>query len=124
MNRQSIVILLSVLCSMLTFPQSFEQKVEAKFDQPNNIRQYLCKVASDITHNSLNDIKNLEDWEAVREERHQQFLEMLGLQGKPFEGKRPPLNVTKTGSIQKKGYRIEKLYYESLPGLYLSLIHI
>lgn len=119
MNRQSIVILLSVFCSMLTFPQSFEQKVEAKFDQPNNIRQYLCKVASDITHNSLNDIKNLEDWEAVREERHQQFLEMLGLQGKPFEGKRPPLNVTKTGSIQKKGYRIEKLYYESLPGLYV-----
>ena len=119
MNRQSIVILLSVFCSMLTFPQSFEQKVEAKFDQPNNIRQYLCKVASDITHNSLNDIKNLEDWEAVREERHQQFLEMLGLQGKPFEGKRPPLNVTKTGSIQKKGYRIEKLYYESLPGLFV-----
>lgn len=119
MKKQNILILLSAFWSMLTFPQSFVNKVEADFDQPNNIRQYLCKVASDITRNSLNDIKNLEDWEAVREEQHQQFLEMLGLQGKPFHGKRSPLNVTKTGSIQKKGYRIEKLYYESLPGLYV-----
>ncbi|MCK0146071.1 hypothetical protein MWU78_10480 [Arenibacter sp. F26102] len=119
MKRQSIIILLSTFCSMLTFPQSFELTVDANFDQPNNIRQHLCKMASNITRNFLKDIKNLEDWEAVREERHQQFLEMLGLQGKPLKGQRAPLNVTKTGSIQKKGYRIEKLYYESLPGLYV-----
>ncbi|MCM4152832.1 hypothetical protein DHD05_14645 [Arenibacter sp. N53] len=119
MKSQSIVILLSAFCSMLTFPQSFGLTVDPNFDQPNNIRQHLCKVASNITRNSLNDIKNLKDWEAVREERHQQFIEMLGLQGKPLQGKRSPLNVTKTGSIQKKGYRIEKLYYESLPGLYV-----
>lgn len=110
---------LSVVCIFGLRAQTFDNIAAKEFDQHNNIRQYLCKVASNITQNSLKDIKNLEDWEAVREERHEQFLEMLGLQGKPFNGKRSPLNVTKTGTIQKKGYRIEKLYYESLPGLYV-----
>ena len=105
-------------CGFLS-SQTSPVEVAPAFDQANNIRQHLCKVAGDITHNSLKDIKNLEDWKAVREERHEQFMEMLGLQGKPFNGKRSPLNVTKTGVIQKNGYRIEKLYYESLPGLYV-----
>ena len=119
MIRQSIVIILSAFWPILIFSQSLEHKAVADFDQPNNIRQYLCKEASDITQNSLKDITNLTSWELVRKERHEQFLEMLGLQGKPFEGKRSPLNITKTGTIQKNGYRIEKLYYESLPGLYV-----
>ena len=119
MIKQVILIVFSAFWSLSTFSQFVADKVVTDFDQPNNIRQYLCKEASIITQNSLKDIKNLKDWEAVREERHEQFLEMLGLQGKPFTGKRSPLNVTKTGTIQKKGYRIEKLYYESLPGLYV-----
>lgn len=110
---------MSVVCTFSVSAQTFDQVIATEFNQANNIRQYLCKVASDITRNSLKDIKNLEDWQTVQEERHEQFLEMLGLQGKPFKGKRSPLNVIKTGTIQKKGYRIEKLYYESLPGLHV-----
>ncbi len=113
------ITLLSLLFSGFSIAQTIEYKFPVEFDQPNNIHCYLDKVASDITRNSLREINGLEDWEAVREQRHKQLLEMLGLQGKPFTGKRPPLNVTKTGTIQKKGYRIEKLYYESLPGLYV-----
>ncbi len=119
MIRRFTVIILSTFCSILTFSQTFEHQVAAEFDQPNNIHHYLCKEASRITQNSLRTIENLENWETVREQRHEQLLEMLGLQGKPFEGKRSSLNVTKTGTIQKNGYRIEKLYYESLPGLYV-----
>jgi len=110
---------LAVVCAFSASAQTFDRITAKEFDQHNNIHQYLCKMASDITQNSLKDIKNLGDWETVREERHEQLLEMLGLQGRPFKEKRPPLNVTKTGTIQKKGYRIEKLYYESLPGLYV-----
>ena len=117
--RQSTLIILSAFWSIVTFSQTFEKKIVVDFDQPNNIRQYLCKEASSITQNSLKDINDHVSWEIVRKRRHEQFIEMLGLQGKPFEGKRSPLNITKTGTIQKKGYRIEKLYYESLPGLYV-----
>lgn len=119
MKKNLIVVCFLIFGSLKAYPQQFSYDVAPDFDQSNNIRSYLSKVASDITDNSLSDITNLQDWEAVREKRYQEFLEMLGLQGKPFKGKRPPLNVTKTGVIQKEGYRIEKLYYESLPGLYV-----
>lgn len=118
MKKELIVYLFILYCGF-SYSQTFDYNVVSDFDQSNNMRQHLCKLASTITQNSLKDIQNLEDWEAIREERHEQFLEMLGLQGKPFNSKRSPLNVTKTGVIQKKGYRIEKLYYQSLPGLYV-----
>ncbi len=100
--------------------QQFPYSVIPVEDQQNNIRYYLNHVATRITDNSLSSINNLQDWEAVRDQRHLELIEMLGLQGKPVMDKRPAVNVTKTGVIQKDGYRIEKLYYESLPGLYVS----
>lgn len=103
----------------ISYSQTFDYDVAPDCDQTNNIRCYLSNVASDITHNSLENINNLEDWKGERELRQEQFLEMMGLQGKAFKGERSPLNITKTGVIQKDGYRIEKLYYESLPGLYV-----
>ena len=112
------MVCLCMLYFTTSSAQSDDYSAALDFDQPNNIRCYLSKVASDITQNSLQSIKSLQEWEAVREKRSEQFLEMMGLQGKPFK-ERPPLNVTRTGVIQKKGYRIEKLYYESLPGLYV-----
>lgn len=117
MKKTCLIILLFV--GAKAFSQPFPYAVAPDFDQANNIRSYLGRVASEITHNALSDIKDLSKWEAVKAQRRVEFLEMMGLQGKSFTGKRSPLNVTKTGTIQKKGYRIEKLYYESLPNLYV-----
>ncbi len=119
MKKVLIATVLWTLSYGSSLSQPFNYSVSSNFDQPNNIRAYLSRVASVITHNSLSGINNLSDWETVKKQRRIEFLEMMGLQGKPFEGKRSPLNVTKTGTIQKEGYRIEKLYYESLPGLYV-----
>lgn len=99
--------------------QQSEEIRDSINDQPNNILTYLRKSATEISQNSLIEIQSLQDWERVRDQRRIEFLEMMGLQDKPLDGKRSPLNITKTGVIQKDGYRIEKLYYESLPGLYV-----
>jgi cephalosporin-C deacetylase-like acetyl esterase len=45
---------------------------------------------------------------------------MIGLQGKLTDENRPPVKVNRTGTIQQEGYRIEKLYYESMPHLYVA----
>ena len=87
--------------------------------QTNNIRSYLAVVAEEITDYALSDITSLPDWGKQREQRYWEFIEMMGLQDRPMNGKRPDLNVKITGTIQQDGYRIEKLYYESLPGLYV-----
>jgi len=87
--------------------------------QSNDIRNYLIKAAQEISGSALSDIKTLDDWEKMRPERYSEFIEMISLQDMPLNGDRPPLNVCVTGTLQRDGYRIEKLYYESLPGLYV-----
>ena len=88
-------------------------------DQPNNIRSYLMRVAGDVTHHSLAGINTLNDWQNVRDRRLHEFYDMMGLVDVPLVGERPPLNVKITGRIKQKGFHIEKLYYESLPELYV-----
>jgi cephalosporin-C deacetylase-like acetyl esterase len=90
-----------------------------EIEQSNNIRTYLSGVAAEITENALSDINTLPNWKKQKDQRYDEFIEMMSLQDMPLEGGRPDLNIQITGTIQKEGYRIEKLYYESLPGLYV-----
>jgi len=69
-------------------------------------------------------LKNLEGLGGCCEETDQTISRDFGLQGKPFTEKGSPLNVTKNRRFQKKGYRIEKLYYESLPSIVPANLYI
>ena len=99
--------------------QDTAPEVSASFGTPNNIRNYLTSVAGDISNHSLKGISG-NSWDALRKQRHDQFVEMLSLSDMPLTESRPAPKVTVTGTIQMDGYRIEKLYYESLPGLYVA----
>ena len=107
------------LMNLYGFAQHFPMETRPSLDQSNNMRNYLMRVASEITHSSLAGINTLDDLLKVREQRHREFLEMMGLTDVPITGERPPLNKKITGTIFKDGFRIEKLYYESLPHLYV-----
>jgi hypothetical protein len=115
MKRASIP--LSICITLLLLPSCLEPVPESY--EANNIRSYLSTVAEEITDNALSDVVSLADWGNQREQRYLEFIEMMGLQDMPMEGERPDLNIKITGTIQQEGYRIEKLYYESLPGLYV-----
>lgn len=113
----------TVFLCLIAFNQNvFSQEIpfitSPEKDQHNNISIYLMEKANEITNRSLKEIESLSDWEKAKDERYAQYLKSLGLIDVPFRD-RPPLNVTVTGVIQKDGYRIEKLYYESLPSLYV-----
>ncbi|NSW94425.1 MAG: acetylxylan esterase, partial [Bacteroidales bacterium] len=84
----------------------------------NNIRNYLIKASEQITASAFN-VKTLNEWENLRSVRHKELAEMLSLQDMPLGEKRSSPVVHTTGVINCDGYRIEKLYYESLPGLYV-----
>ncbi|RJP31386.1 MAG: hypothetical protein C4527_08015 [Candidatus Omnitrophota bacterium] len=88
-------------------------------DQDNSILNYLQRAASEVTHHSLDGIDSLDAWKRVREQRYNEFLEMMSLTDVPMTGERPPLNVHVVDTIQQDGFRIVKLYYESLPNLYV-----
>lgn len=85
-----------------------------------NIYEYLCLKARQITRNSLSDIRDLDYWEKTREERYRKFISMLGLKEYINDSKRTRLNVKVTGSIEREKYTILKIFFESLPKLYVT----
>ena len=109
-----------LLAFQLSEAQNIPLQTHPDTDQSNNIRNYLMRVAAEISDHALSDIQTLADWKMIRPQRYNEFLESMGLNYMPVNGRRPDLNVQITGTIKQKGYRIEKLYYESLPGLYVT----
>jgi cephalosporin-C deacetylase-like acetyl esterase len=85
-----------------------------------SIREYLSREAQKITDRALADYRDAAAWRRLVPERRTQFLEMMGLEKLPPPGQRTALNVKVTGVVERARYRIEKLYYESLPKLYVT----
>src|SRR3989442_11327992 len=77
----------------------------------------LNEIAGDISLQCLTDIRSLEDWKKHRPELRRQLLEMLGLDPLPA---RTPLKAQITGRLERDAYRIEKIIFQSLPGLYVT----
>jgi hypothetical protein len=96
-----------------------EQTSVSESEASNNIRHYLSGVAARISSRSLKDYHSIREWESERGDKLLQFQQMVSLVNVPLNEERPPLNTKTTGTIQMDGYRIEKLYYESLPSLYV-----
>jgi cephalosporin-C deacetylase-like acetyl esterase len=78
---------------------------------------YLARRAAEISVNFLSDVKSRADWERKRPEIRRQLLYMLGLDPLP---PRTPLNAQVTGRLDRQGYRVEKLVFESLPHFYVT----
>jgi cephalosporin-C deacetylase-like acetyl esterase len=86
-----------------------------------NIFAYLCREARKITDASPRGAFNAQELSKTRNERLKSFIEMLGLEAYPMKAEeRPPVEAKDTGTLERHGYRIEKLYFESLPKLYVT----
>jgi cephalosporin-C deacetylase-like acetyl esterase len=78
---------------------------------------HLKRVAAEMSARSLTDIRTLDDWQKQRLEWRRRLLEMLGLDPLP---PRTPLEVEITGRLERPEYRIEKIVFQSRPGLYVT----
>ncbi len=65
----------------------------------------------------LTDIKDLADWEQRREGYRQQLREMLGLEPWP---EKTDLKATITGRVEHDEFVVEKIHFQSRPGLYVT----
>ncbi|NND34861.1 MAG: hypothetical protein HKN76_19905, partial [Saprospiraceae bacterium] len=120
MQKIIATAILSLMVTLSTHAQKSATSTEYTFDQANNIRKYLCETAGDITRSALSDIDNLSDWTNMRKKRHAELIEMLGMQDHWDSQERTTPKITRTGTIKDNGFRIEKLYYESLPDLFVA----
>lgn len=106
------VICLSILVAVckLVAQESPAQRHEMATNQ-------LKRIAAEMSTRCLSEIRTLDDWNKQRIELRRQLLEMLGLDPLP---KRTALKAQITGRIEGPVYRIEKLVFQSSPGLYVT----
>jgi cephalosporin-C deacetylase-like acetyl esterase len=84
-----------------------------------DMRTYLCREAAAVSDASLSSVRSAQDWKRERPERLARYLDSLGL-STYLQQPRPLLNTKVTGVLKRRGFRIEKLYFESLPRLYVT----
>lgn len=88
---------------------------------PNlSIRDYLIREARYITDNALSDLKTPADFKRRIPERRRRYMDMMGLADLAPAKDRPAVPFKVTGVVERRGFRIEKLHYESLPNLHVT----
>ncbi|HZV04723.1 MAG TPA: prolyl oligopeptidase family serine peptidase [Gemmataceae bacterium] len=78
---------------------------------------YFREQVKRIAESDLADIKTRDDWEKKRPEFRRQFLDMLGLWPLP---PRADLHAEITGKFETNRFTVEKLHFQSSPGLYVT----
>jgi dienelactone hydrolase len=81
------------------------------------IDKYLAQETDKITPRFLDGAKTLEEWQAKLPRLRQEYLYMLGLSPLP---EKTPLHATITGTLERDNVIIDKLHFQSRPGLYVT----
>jgi dienelactone hydrolase len=81
------------------------------------LRDYFRAEVERIEKRPLMGVTSAEEWKARRPELQRQLREMLGLDPEP---ERTDLRVTVTGTVERPEFVIEKLHFQSRPGLYVT----
>jgi len=81
------------------------------------LAEYFQSETKKLQDNCLRDVKTLEDWNARRPMYKQQLLEMLGLDPLP---EKTPLKAATTGTTEHEQFTVERVHYQSVPGLYVT----
>jgi len=87
-------------------------------DAENSLYKYFCSVGFQQLEERtavIDKLQSKEDWLKRQVAVREKLISIIG----PLPEK-TPLNIQMTGTIQKEGYRVEKLIYESLPGYFVT----
>jgi cephalosporin-C deacetylase-like acetyl esterase len=85
-----------------------------------HIYDHLCDQARRITDAAPRGLNTPEEWWEQRPHRLKQFYEMMGLSDFAETRERPPQKHVVTSVLERDGYRIENLHFQSMPHLYVA----
>jgi len=81
------------------------------------IAEYFRVETQKLQDACLTEALNSADWSTQREQYRRQLLEMLGLDPLP---PRTDLQATVTGRVEHEEFLVERLHFQSQPGLYVT----
>ena len=96
-----------------------QQARAASYDSSTNPiwARYFATETARLEARCLTDVRTREDWQRFAPEYRRQLREMLGLEPWP---ERTPLKSVVTGTVEHPEFTVEKLHFQSLPGLYVT----
>jgi cephalosporin-C deacetylase-like acetyl esterase len=81
------------------------------------IEAYLANLTDRLSQRVFDGAKTRQEWDSCRQRLRQEYLDMLGLWPLP---EKTPLHATVTGTLEREGVVIEKVHFQSRPGLYVT----
>ncbi len=108
-----VLLLLLLAYGSLAAQNHYERMLASQ----REVETYLVREARRLTDQAAAEMRSPQDWEPHIARRRQEMKAMLGLDPEP---PRTPLNVQITGRIERPGYVIEKVAFESLPKVYVT----
>ena len=87
-------------------------------DYSHDLERYLVRLASAARERRKQIINAISTPQGILERQKVGTEQIWKMLGGPFE--RTPLNPRITGTVERSGYRIEKLTFESRPRLYVT----
>lgn len=115
-TQRSILLLLS-LCLLGRHGRAAEPASQTPSRGERMLTAYFAQETARLQHSCLADIRSLEDWKAKRPEYLRQLHEMLGLDPLP---PREELQAQVTGTTEHPEFLVERVHFQSLPGLYVT----
>ncbi len=118
MMRKLLHCLLCALCaSVVSSSYLRAQKTEPPSPGDAMIDKYLAQETDKLSQRVLDGAKTLDEWKSKLPRLRQEYLYMLGLSPLP---EKTPLHATITGTKEHEGVIIDKLHFQSRPGLYVT----
>src|SRR5262245_14392272 len=107
------------ICLLLLLPAAgFGQDKKDKLSPGDEIiYKYLCAETDKLSKKFMDGAKTLEEWKERRPRLYREYMDMLGLWPLP---EKTPLKVTETGEVEAHGVVVEKVHFQSKPGLYVT----
>ena len=116
MNRPALLVLISLVLTSTSF--AGDPAAHRVFDagqQPDDIR---LREPKDLDGYFPFDVpESKAAWEARRQELRRRVLVATGLWPMP---EKTPLNAVIHGKVERDGFTVEKVYFESLPGYFVT----
>jgi dienelactone hydrolase len=108
-----------VIASLIGYPVVAQDKSRKDEPKPGDpmIEKYLAAEADKLSKKFMDGARTLEEWQQKRPRLHREYMDMLGLWPLP---EKTPLHATVTGQLEAYGVVVEKLHFQSKPGLYVT----
>lgn len=81
------------------------------------LARYFARETAALRDGMLSDVTTLDDWRRRQPELRQQLLDMLGLAPLP---EKTDLQAVVTGRVEREDFAVEKVHFQSRPGLYVT----